>query len=156
MLVVTGATGRLGRRVVDHLRTLAPAERIGVSTRDPARAADLAQAGIRVRRGDYDDPASLRHAWEGAERVLLVSSNAASSGGDPLAQHRVAIDVAREVGVERLLHTSQISASPESHFPPGRDHAATEAMLAASGLAWTALRHGSVSYTHLRAHETLC
>lgn len=142
MLIVTGATGHLGRRVVDHLRTLVPANRIGISTRDPAQAADLAEAGIRVRRGDYDDAASLRHAWEGAERILLVSSNAAASGGDPLAQHRMAIEVAHEIGVERLLYTSQISSSPESHFPPGRDHAATEAMLAGSGLAWTALRHG--------------
>lgn len=142
MLVVTGATGRLGRRVVDRLRTMAPADRIAVSVRDPERAADLAEAGIRVRRGDYDDAASLRQAWEGAERVLLVSSNAAAGGGDPLAQHRAAIAVAREIGVGRLLYTSQISASPESRFPPGRDHAATEAMLARSGLAWTALRHG--------------
>ncbi|RVV97917.1 SDR family oxidoreductase [Mesobaculum littorinae] len=142
MLIVTGGTGQLGRRIVDHLRTLVSADRIGISTRDPAQAADLARAGIRVRRGDYDDPASLRHAWEGAERVLLVSSNTAARGGDPLAQHRMAIDVARELGVERLLYTSQISASPNSQFPPGRDHAATEAMLAKSGLPWTALRHG--------------
>lgn len=142
MLIVTGATGHLGRKVVDHLRTRVPADRIGVSTRDPAEAADLTGAGIRTRRGDYDDADSLRHAWEGAERILLVSSNAAARGSDPLAQHRLAIAVAREIGVERLLYTSQISASPDSHFPPARDHAATEAMLAESGLAWTALRHG--------------
>ena len=142
MLIVTGATGQLGRKVVDHLRALVPAGRIGISTRDPAQAADLARVGIRVRRGDYDDGASLRHAWEGAERILLVSSNAAASGGDPLAQHRVAIDVAREIGVGRLLYASQVSASPTSHFLPGRDHAATEAMLTDSGLSWTALRHG--------------
>ncbi|MGZ9811154.1 SDR family oxidoreductase [Pseudoroseicyclus sp. H15] len=142
MLIVTGATGQLGRKVVAHLRTLVPAERIGVSTRNPDEASDLAEAGIRVRRGNYDEPASLLHAWEGAERVLLVSSNAAASGGDPLAQHRAAIDAAREVGTRRLLYTSQISAAPDSRFPPGRDHAATEAMLAASGMPWTALRHG--------------
>ncbi|WP_238369349.1 NAD(P)H-binding protein [Heliomarina baculiformis] len=142
MLVVTGATGQLGRKVLDHLRMLVPSDRIRISTRDPAQVADLAATGIRVRRGSYDDADSLRHAWEGAERVLLVSSNAAASGGDPLTQHRKAIDVAREIGVGRLLYTSQISASPTSHFPPGRDHAATEAMLAQSGLAWTALRHG--------------
>lgn len=154
MLIVTGATGQLGRRVVDHLRAFMPADRIGVSTRDPSRAADLAEAGIRVRRGDYDDPASLRHAWEGAERILLVSSNAAARGGDPIAQHRVAIDMARELGVGRLLYTSQISASPESQFPPGRDHAATETMLAGSGLAWTALRHGfyATSALEMNAH----
>lgn len=86
MLIVTGATGQLGRRVVDHLGTLVPAGRIGISTRDPAQAADLAKAGIRVRRGDYDDRDSLYHAWEGAERILLVSSNAAARGGDMSAE----------------------------------------------------------------------
>lgn len=150
MLVVTGATGQLGRGVVNYLRTLVPAGRIGISTRDPERVAHLAEAGIRVRRGSYDDAASLRHAWEGAERVLLISSNAAASGGDPLAQHRMAIDVAREIGVGRLLYTSQISASPNSQFPPGRDHAATETMLAESGLAWTALRHGFYAESAVR------
>ncbi|XDA97967.1 NAD(P)H-binding protein [Sulfitobacter sp. LCG007] len=142
MLIVTGATGQLGRRVVDHLGSLVPARHIGISTRDPAQASDLAEAGIRVRHGDFKDRASLRHAWEGADRILLVSSNAAARGGDPLAEHRVARDVASELGVARLLCTIQISASPESHFPPGRDHAATEAMLEGSGLPWTALRHG--------------
>lgn len=142
MLVVTGASGQLGRRIVDHLLTLVPATRIGVSLRDPAKAADLAARGVRVRQGDYDDAASLRHAFEGATRALMVSSNAAAQGGDPLAQHRRVIAAAQQVGVAHLLYTSQIASVPTSAFPPARDHAATEAMLAASGLNWTALRHG--------------
>lgn len=152
MLIVTGATGQLGRRIVDHLLKLVPASRIGVSARAPDDAAAFARAGIRVRHGDYGDPESLRHAWQGAERILLVSSNAAATGGDPLAQHRTAIDVARELGVERLFYTSQISASHESLFPPGRDHAATEAMLAESGIPWTALRHGFYAASALGMH----
>ena len=142
MLIVTGASGQLGRKIVNNLLLHTPAERIGVSVRDPAKVADLSALGVRVRRGNYDDPESLRHAWEGAERLLLVSSNAAATGGDPLRQHAAAVAIAREVGVKRVLYTSQVSSSASSHFPPGRDHAATEAMLAESGLAWTALRHG--------------
>lgn len=142
MLIVTGATGQLGRKIVENLLHHVAAERIGVSVRDTAKAEAFAALGVRVRQGDYDDPESLRQAWDGAERLLLVSSNAAATGGNPLAQHATAIDVARDIGVERIFYTSQVSSSPDSHFPPGRDHAATEAMLATSGLAWTALRHG--------------
>lgn len=142
MLIVTGASGQLGRLVVQHLLKRVPAEQIGVSLRDPASAADLAQLGIRVRAGDYGDPDSLRHAFEGAERILMVSSNAAATGGDSRAQHRNAIAAAKESGASRVLYTSQMSSSADSHFPPGREHAATEAMLAESGLRWTALRHG--------------
>lgn len=71
-----------------------------------------------------------------------MSSNARAYGGDPLAQHRTAIEVARAVGVGRIVYTSHIAASASSIFPPARDHAATEEMLRHSGLAWTALRHG--------------
>lgn len=142
MLIVTGATGKLGRLVVERLLRRVPADRVGVSVRDPAKAADLASRGVRVRQGDFSDPDSLRGAFEGAARILIVSSNAAASGGDPLTQHRNAIDAAAAAGVERVLYTSHMAASATSAFPPARDHAATEAMLAGSGLAWTALRHG--------------
>ncbi|WP_303468412.1 MULTISPECIES: NAD(P)H-binding protein [unclassified Marinovum] len=142
MLIITGASGKLGGLVVEALQRLVTADQIGVSVRDPEKLADLAARGVRVRRGAYEDADSLRHAWEGANRVLLVSSNAASSGGDPVQQHETAISVAKELGVERLLYTSQVSANAQSHFPPGRHHAATETMLTASGLAWTSMRHG--------------
>lgn len=142
MLVITGATGQLGRKIAQNLLQHVPAQAIAVSVRDPAKAADLAAAGMRVRQGDYDDAASLRHAWEGAQRLLLVSSNAAATGGDPLEQHATAIAVAQELEVERIFYTSQIASSASSHFPPAWTHAATEQLLAQSGLAWTALRHG--------------
>lgn len=142
MLVITGATGQLGRKIVHNLLQRVPAERIAVSVRDPNKADDLEEAGVRVRQANYEDAASLRHAWDGAQRLLLVSSNASASGGDPLAQHAAAIATARELGVERIFYTSHIASSSNSHFPPARTHAATEQMLAQSGLAWTALRHG--------------
>ncbi len=142
MIIVTGATGHLGRGIVQKLVERVPAGSVGASVRDPAKAADLAALGVRVRHGDFEEPGSLRHAFEGATQVLLVSSNAAASGGDPLAQHRNAIEAVRAVGAKRIVYTSHMGASFDSAFPPMLDHAATEDMLRQSGLAWTALRHG--------------
>lgn len=142
MIIVTGATGHLGRAIVEQLVGRLPAERVGVSVRDPSRASDLAALGVRVRRGDFAEPASLAHAFEGATQVLVVSSNAAAYGGDPLAQHRAAIEASRAAGARRVVYTSHMGASAASQFPPMLDHAATEAMLRESGLAWTALRNG--------------
>lgn len=142
MLIVTGASGQLGQAIVQYLLNLVPAERVGVSVRDPGKAGDLLARGVRVRAGNFADQASLTQAFEGATRVLIVSSNAAATGGDPLAQHRNAIDAARHAGVRRLFYTSHAAADPGSAFPPARDHAATEAMLAEVGVPWTALRHG--------------
>ena len=140
MIVVTGATGLLGGAVVERLLARRPAEEIGVSVRDPAKAAALADRGVRVRRGDYDDAASLAHAFEGADQLLLVSAPA--TGETALRQHRTAIDAARRAGVRRVVYTSHMGANPASPFAPMPDHAATEALLEASGLAFTALRNG--------------
>jgi uncharacterized protein YbjT (DUF2867 family) len=142
MIVVTGATGQLGRRIVEAVAARMGAGHVVASARDPDKARDLAALGVDVRHGDYEDPGSLSGAFAGASQVLLVSSNARATGGDTLAQHRRAIEAARQAGVGRVLYTSHMAASPDSQFPPARDHAATEAMLAESGLRWTALRHG--------------
>lgn len=142
MIIVTGATGQLGRLIVAKLLDRVPADRVGVSVRDPKKAADLDALGVQVRQGDFDDAESLRHAFESATQILIISSNARASGGDPLVQHRTAIDAAKSVGSKRIVYTSHMAASATSAFPPAQDHAATEAMLARSGLAWTALRHG--------------
>jgi len=142
MFIVTGASGKLGRKIIENLLLHVPAASIGVSVRDPAKVIYISTRGVRLRQGDYSDAESLRHAWAGAKRLLMISSNAAAIGGDPLRQHATAIRVAGEVGVERIFYTSQVSSAEASHFPPGRDHAATEKMLAESGLAWTSMRHG--------------
>jgi NAD(P)H dehydrogenase (quinone) len=142
MIVITGATGQLGRLVVKKLADRIPVQQIGVSVRDRKKAADLEAFGVRVRSGDFSKPASLKHSFEGATQVLIVSSNARASGGDPVAQHRSAIDAARSAGVRRIVYTSHMAASASSAFPPMHDHHATEEMLRQSGLAWTALRNG--------------
>ena len=140
MIVVTGATGLLGGAVVERLLARRPAEEIGVSVRDPRKATALADRGVRVRRGDYDNAASLAHAFAGADQLLLVS--AAATGETALRQHRTAIDAARRAGVRRVVYTSHMGANPASAFAPMVDHAANEALLADSGLAFTALRNG--------------
>lgn len=142
MIIVTGATGQLGRGIVESLVRRVPAAQVGASCREPSSAAELTALGVRVRRGDFDDPASLDEAFEGATQVLIVSSNARAYGGDTIAQHRTAIEAARRAGARRLVYTSHMAASTASQFPPMLDHAATEGLLAASGLAWTSLRNG--------------
>jgi NAD(P)H dehydrogenase (quinone) len=142
MIIVTGATGQLGRAIVENLVTRVAPDQVGVSVRDPEKAASLVALGVRVRRGDFDDATSLGHAFEGATQVLMVSSNARAHGGDTLAQHRTAIAAARSAGARRIVYTSHMGASASSLFPPMLDHAATEEMLRGCELAWTSLRHG--------------
>ncbi len=142
MIIVTGATGHLGHAIVEKLVERVPPNQVGASVRDQAKAAGLVALGVRVRQGDFDDSTSLRHAFEGATQVLIVSSNALAHGGDTLAQHRSAINAARAVGAGRIVYTSHMAASGSSAFPPMLGHAGTEDMLGQSGLAWTALRNG--------------
>ncbi|SDM82609.1 NmrA family NAD(P)-binding protein [Actinacidiphila guanduensis] len=145
MIVVTGATGALNGATVEHLLTRLPADRIGVSVRDPAKARHFADRGVRVRQGSYEDPAALRHSFEGAEQVLLVSSN--DPHADAVALHRAGIEAAAETGARRILYTSHQGAGADSPFPPARDHAATEQLLADCGVAWTALRNGFYAHS---------
>lgn len=140
MIVVTGGTGQLGSAVIRQLLSRVPAARITASVREPDKASDLAALGVVVRRGDFADPASLAHAFAGAEQVLIVSAN--KLGEEALRLHRSAIEAARTAGVSRILYTSHAGARAGSPFLPADQHAGTEAELAASGLRFTALRHG--------------
>jgi uncharacterized protein YbjT (DUF2867 family) len=140
MIIVTGANGQLGRAVVERLLVRVPAEQIGVSVRDPQKAQGLKERGVRVRRGDFADPASLAHAFEGASQVLIVSAD--NFGETAVRLHRTAIDIARKVGARRILYTSHMGSSPTSLFAPMVDHAATEAALRDAGVAFTSLRNG--------------
>jgi NAD(P)H dehydrogenase (quinone) len=140
MIIVSGATGTLGRMVVERLLDRVAPERIGVCVRDPEKARGLADRGVRVRRGDFADPASLEHAFEGASRVLVVSVD--SVGETAVGLHAEAIGAAAKAGAERVVYTSHMGANQGSPFPPMPDHAATEAVLRDSGVAYTVLRNG--------------
>ncbi|MFF0695875.1 NAD(P)H-binding protein [Streptomyces tendae] len=141
MIVVTGATGGLGGTTVEHLLKRVPADEIGVSVRDTAKARHLADRGVRVRQGSYEDPAALRASFAGAEQVLLVSGN--DPAADIVGLHRDAVEAAVAAGVRRIVYTSQQGAVPGNPYPPSHFHIATEAILADSGVAWTALRNGA-------------
>ncbi|MCG5463821.1 NAD(P)H-binding protein [Micromonospora sp. MED01] len=145
MFVVTGATGQLGSQIVDRLLDRLPPDAVGVSVRDVDRAAGLAERGVRVRAGDFTDPATLEHAFAGADKVLVVS--ASIRGHAAIAANRAAIDAARAAGANRILYTSHQAASRVSLFAAQPTHAATEEHLAGLGVPFTALRNGFYAST---------
>lgn len=145
MIIVTGANGQLGRAIVERLIERVPAEEVGVSVREPAKARALEEQGVRVRRGDFEDAESLAHAFEGASRVLIVSVD--STGETAVRRHRAAIEAARAAGVGRIFYTSHAGSDAISAFPPMVDHAATETALRDSGVAYTSLRNGFYATT---------
>ena len=145
MIIVTGATGALNGSTVAHLLETVPASDVAVVARDAAKAAHFADRGVEVRTADYADPTSLPAAFAGADQLLLVSSN--DPQADALALHRNAVEAAVEAGVGRVLYTSHQGAARDTPFGPGRDHEATERLLAESGLAWTSLRNGFYAHS---------
>ena len=145
MIIVTGAGGQLGGAVLTNLLERVPAAQIGVSARDPQQLTDVQARGVRVRQGDYSDPASLKQAFEGASTVLIVSAN--STGDESVRQHHNAIEAASAAGAERIVYTSHMGASATSPFPPMPDHAATEEALRQAGTTVLALRNGFYAST---------
>lgn len=148
MIIVTGATGKLGSRIVRQLLERVSPEQLGVSVRDVGKASELADRGVRVRHGDYTDPVSLATAFEGADQVLVISAGV--TGGDAVAQHAAVIDAARDAGAGRVVYTSHQGASFDSVFEPMPDHAGTERYLSDSGRPFTSLRNGFYSSTVLQ------
>ncbi|WP_067608680.1 SDR family oxidoreductase [Nocardiopsis listeri] len=145
-IVVTGATGHLGRLVVESLleRGL-PAGEITATGRDTTKLADLAEHGVITTRADFDVPASLRAAFAGADTLLLVSG---SEVGKRVPQHRNAIEAAKEAGVGHLVYTSVLRAD-RSTLSLAPEHKATEQILAESGLPHTLLRNGFYSEVYV-------
>ena len=141
-LLVTGASGQLGGAVVRHLLdTLRfPAERLIVTSRSPDGLADLAARGVAVRAADFDQPGTLASAFAGADRLLLVSTDALMEPGKRLTQHRAAVQAAADAGVKHVVYTSLPSADTSLvSFAP--DHWGTEQALSASSPGWTVLRN---------------
>lgn len=140
MIVLTGTTGQLGSAVARQLAARVPADRIVASVRDLAKGEPLAKLGIELRQGDFADAASLTGAFADADQVYVVSVS--KLGDEALRLHRTAIEAARDAGARRVLYTSHMGARHGSPFAPADQHAGTEADLARSGVAFTALRHG--------------
>jgi len=138
MIAITGATGQLGRLVIDELLKKMPANALIAAVRSPEKAADLAALGITVRTADYNQPATLAQAFHGVEKLLLISS---SEIGQREAQHRAVIDAAKTAGVQFIAYTSLLHADT-SPLGLAAEHVATEALLRASGIPFTLLRNG--------------
>lgn len=137
-LVVTGATGQLGRLVVSSLLAKGvAADRIVALGRDDERLAKLAALGVTTRKVDYADARAVADALADADRVLLISGNEV---GQRLAQHQNVIDAAKAAGVELLAYTS-VAHADTSRIALAAEHRATEEAIVASGLAYSFLRN---------------
>lgn len=139
MIVLSAATGEFGRLVVDQLLNRVPASDVAVAVRDVHKAADLADRGVQVRYGDYDEPDSLRDSFNGGDRLLFISAPSFDSE-ERMPQHHNVVDAARTSGVGHLVYTSGLGADVIDEGGLA-DHYATERAIRDSGLPYTILRH---------------
>ncbi|MGP3754345.1 SDR family oxidoreductase [Streptomyces sp. IBSNAI001] len=137
-IVVTGATGALGRLVIEQLLDAVPADQVVAVVRDKEKAAPLAARGVELRVADYDRPETLAGAFRSGDRVLLISG---SEVGKRIAQHTAVIDAAKAAGVAQLAYTG-ILGGPDADFLLAEEHKATEQLILDSGLPHTFLRNG--------------
>jgi NAD(P)H dehydrogenase (quinone) len=137
MIVVSGAGGHLGRLVVAGLLEKVPAEQIVAATRRTEALGDFAALGVQVRRSDFDAPDTLPAAFDGADRLLLISGAIVSHR---VAQHKAAVEAATSVGVGHLVYTSVLRAS-STPLGLAADHKTTEEIIAGSGIPHTFLRN---------------
>jgi NAD(P)H dehydrogenase (quinone) len=132
---ITGASGQLGRLIIERLRAKVPASDIVALVRTPSKAADL---GVDVREADYNRPETLDKSLAGIDTLLMISG---SEVGRRVAQHRNVIDAAKKTGVRRVVYTSLLHAE-RSTLSLAPEHVETEALLKASGRSITLLRNG--------------
>jgi NAD(P)H dehydrogenase (quinone) len=138
MIVVTGATGKLGRHVVDSLLKKVPTKEIAVAVRSPEKAVDFAARGIEVRHADYAKPETLEAAFQGADKLLLISGNEV---GKRLPQHTAVVEAAKKAKVGLIVYTSILRAD-SSKLGLAAEHLATEKLLRGSGIPFVFLRNG--------------
>ncbi|HEX2877060.1 MAG TPA: SDR family oxidoreductase [Polyangiaceae bacterium] len=143
-ILVTGASGQLGKRVVELLLERGGGARVIAATRKPEGLAELKARGAEVRHADFNDQASLATAFQGVERALLISTDSLDEPGKRQRQHSAAIKAFKAAGVQHVAYTSIINPAP-SRILISADHAATEAELEASGLQFTVLRNNMYS-----------
>lgn len=145
MIIVTGASGQLGRLVVAALLKKLPASEIGVAVRSPEKVADLAALGVSVRTADYDKPDTLVSAFAGADKLLLIS---ADEVGRRVPQHRAVIEAAKLAGVGLLAYTSILHADT-SPLPLAAEHKKTEQLIRDAGIPFVLLRNGWYTENYL-------
>ncbi len=149
-ILITAAGGQLGRLAIDALLDRGvPASDIVAGARHPEKLADLAARGVRTVELDYDRPETVTAAFDGVDRVLLISS---PSPGNRAAQHQSVIDAAKDAGVRQLVYTSAPKATT-SELVLAPEHKATEEAIAASGVPATILRNGWYTENYLTALE---
>lgn len=141
LLLVTGASGHLARQAIAQVLERWPAERLVAATRHPDRLADLAARGVQLRFADFDQPASLTAAFDGAQRLLLVSTDAIDGTPRRVTQHGHAIAAAEAAGVAHLVYTSFAKADSSPLGAIAMDHGRTERLLQDSRLGFTVLRN---------------
>jgi NAD(P)H dehydrogenase (quinone) len=141
-LLVTGASGQLGRLVLDKLleQGVAPS-RIIATTRDVSKLADYATKGIEVRKADFNDVDSLPAAFAGAGRLALISTDAIDGDGTRMKQQTNAVKAAKAAGVKHIVYTSMPNPSVDSKITFAADHRTTEEAVKESGLGYTILRN---------------
>lgn len=137
MIVITAASGQLGRLVLQELLKSVPANKLVAAVRNPEKVSDFASLGVQVRQIDYTQPHTLDIAFAGAEKVLLISS---SEIGSRLPQHTNAINACKQAGVKLLAYTSLLHAD-SSPLPLAAEHHQTEAVLKESGVPYVILRN---------------
>ncbi|MFL6052708.1 MAG: SDR family oxidoreductase [Actinoallomurus sp.] len=147
MIIVTGGTGQLGRLVIDGLLEKVPADQVVAAVRSPEKAADLAARGVHVREADYDRPETLRPAFEGGTRLLLISG---SEVGRRVPQHAAAVQAAQGAGIAHVVYTSAPHADT-SVLGLAAEHKATEEILRETGLTYTLLRNNWYSEMYVTA-----
>ncbi|MGN8070993.1 SDR family oxidoreductase [Mucilaginibacter sp. 22184] len=138
-ILVAGASGHLGRRVLEILSELGHTNFVGAS-RTPSKLQAFTDAGIETRRADFDEPESLRSAFEGIERLLLISTDELHTPGARARQHINAINAAKAAGIKHIVYTSMPKPEHATAIPFAPDHVATEEALKASGIEFTSLR----------------
>ena len=137
-IIVTGASGQFGRAAAQQLIKRVPPAELVLTTRRPEQLADLAAAGAQVRYADFDDPASLRTAFAGGTKMLLIST---ARAGSRLQQHKNAVEAGKAAGVRHIAYTSFVNArEPGNPSVECFDHRDTEIFIEQSGMAYTHLR----------------
>ena len=141
-LLVTGASGKLGRGIVNHLLDTfrVPAANIVAVTRKPDAIAEFAARGVEVRAGDFDDEAGLAKAFAGADRIVIISAEDAITPGRRIRQQRAAVAAVKAAGAKHVIYTSMPNPDEASPITFAGDHRGTEQAIVATGLPYTIVR----------------